>query len=214
MLPSEAGICLVGVTNTEDDAQLYNGPGDPYSPIAALNAEPYLVNGQNSAEDGSSWWRVDQRQWVAQDAVLSVGQCTNITEVPPPTLVTIAGSNQSVVHNFLPGGTSVWQAGTSADTLSGTCHTPPIAQCNHLAAITPDGRGGISWRGQEAQPYPMGPVGNDTFAYSGRNQLGNANLTWSLAFTGEGSWEGQMQLIYDEDPTCTHTFYYSATRVR
>src|SRR5262249_47025193 len=137
-----------------------------------------------------------------------------ISDVPKPSLVVLPGSNESVVHNYLPAGTSIWQASTTEDTLSGTCATPPIAQCSHLVAIIPDGKGGISWRGQEPSPYPMAPIAGDTFAYSGRNQLGNARINISLSLTGEGSWSGQVTTVYDSDPSCTHTFYYTATRVR
>lgn len=214
LLPADSAICVAGVTDEDVEAMLFNGPGAPYSPVDAMSPDyTYVVTGQNTAEDGSTWWRLEQRQWVAQSAVQTAGVCMAVAEVPKPSLVVI-GNNQSVVHNYLPAGTSIWQASTSTDTLTGTCSTPPIAQCSHLVAIIPDGRGGISWRGQEPNPYPMAPIAGDTFAFSGRNQLNNAKITLSVAFNSESSWNGQMTLVYDSDPTCTHTFYYSATRVR
>jgi predicted nucleic acid-binding Zn-ribbon protein len=214
LLPAEEAICLVGVADTTGEATLFNGPGEPYSSVGGVDGEAvYIVTGQNTAEDGSAWWRLEQRQWVAQSAVQTAGICNAVVEAPKPSLV-VLGSGQSVVHNFLPAGTSVWAASTSADQLSGSCETPPIAQCSHPVAIIPDGRGGISWRGQEPNPYPMGAVAGDTFAFSGRNQLGNAKITLSLQFTSEGTWGGQMTLVYDNDPDCTHTFFYSASRTR
>ncbi|MCU0513777.1 MAG: SH3 domain-containing protein [Anaerolineae bacterium] len=214
LLPAASAICVAGVDGTAG-ADLYNGPGAPYSPVAAASPDyTYVVTGQNTSDDGATWWRLADRQWVAQASIATAGLCSAVVEVPRPTLVTLAGSSQSVVHNFLPAGTSVWQASTGEDTLSGTCNTPPIAQCSHLVAIIPDGRGGLGWRGQEPQPYPMSPIGNDTFAFSGRNQLGNARLSLSIGFSSDTSWGGQMTLVYDNDPGCTHTFYYTASRVR
>ena len=84
--------------------------------------------------------------------------------------------------------------------------------CAHLAAIVPNADGSISWRGQEPQPYTMQSVGNGTYSYNGRNALGNGNLQMTLTFTSATEWTMTATTVYDNDPGCQHTFYYTATR--
>jgi len=133
------------------------------------------------------------------------------TPIPaPPAAVT---TNTSYPHQFVPAGQSVWQAYTGADNLSGACETPPIAACDHLSAVVTNADGTIGWRGQEPQYYPMSPIGADQFAFNGRNGLNNANISMNFTFS-DGAWAGTMQYVFDTDSDCTHTFYYTASRLR
>jgi hypothetical protein len=130
-----------------------------------------------------------------------------------PAPMSVAPANASFAHAYLPAGQSVWQAYTGPDTLSGACETPPIAACDHLSAVIVNPDGTISWRGQEPQPYTMTPIGIDQFFFQGRNGLNDANITLNFTFA-QGAWSGTMQYVFDRDPDCTHTFYYTAQRLR
>ena len=45
-------------------------------------------------------------------------------------------------------------------------------------------------------------------------QLNNANLSLTVTFTGAATWVGTMNIVYDSDSGCTHTFNYTADRIR
>jgi hypothetical protein len=60
----------------------------------------------------------------------------------------------------------------------------------------------------------MFATGQNSFSFSGRNGLNSANVTFSLTLTSEATWTGTMQYVFDNDPGCTHTFYYTADRIR
>jgi hypothetical protein len=120
----------------------------------------------------------------------------------------------SFPRDLLAEGRSIWQAHTGVDNLSGTCTAPPIAQCDHLAAVTTQLDGTVAWLGQEPLPYTLRPSGDNTFSFSGRNQLNNANLSLTVTFTSPTTWVGTMRLVYDSDAGCAHQFNYTAERIR
>ncbi len=193
--------------------------------VAEAHADShYRVTGWVNDENEDVWWRVSvdgNRAWVLQDSIQTAGACELVAEVSSniPTASTSGGSGGSggggsgTASALVPPGTSIWQAVPSADNMSGTCNTPPVVLCEHLAAITPSGNT-ISWRGQEPTPYNMWSVGGDTYVYNGRNRLGNANLNLTLTFTSSTTWTMTWQQVFDSDPQCTHTFYYTASFLR
>ena len=201
---------------------LYDAPqtGAPTTSEIDANSSA-TVTGQVTADDGSTWLLLDNSGWVSNDSVTTAGVCTAVPEVAADVLqqqanvnVSVPPQSSSYSHDLLTAPQSIWQAHTGADHLSGTCSSPPIAQCDHLAAITVNPDGTISWRGQEPLPYTMQATGSNSFHYSGRSGLNNANLTFSLTLTSGGTWVGTMQYVFDSDPTCTHTFNYTAEKIR
>jgi Bacterial SH3 domain len=220
MLPQDSLVCVAGV-NGGAAASLYRTPGTGNQAAGTVDPNAHVtVTGQTTASDGTLWYLVDNSRWVPQNDVIIIGVCNNVAQVSASVAQQpITNSSQNVPpasfeHNLLPQGQSIWQAHTGADHLSGTCSAPPIAQCDHLAAITTNADGTISWRGQEPQPYRMHATGPNSFAFSGRNGLNNANLSLTVTFTSETIWTGVMQLVYDNDGGCAHTFYYTAERIR
>lgn len=147
----------------------------------------------------------------AAPALVEGGMSAAPTQAAP--LMSAAPAHASFAHVHLPPAQSVWQAYTGADYLSGACETPPIAACDHLSAVQVNPDGTIGWRGQEPVYYPMTPVGVDHFAFRGRNSLNTASITLEVLFSA-GAWSGTMQYVFDHDPDCTHTFYYTASRLR
>lgn len=222
LLPQESLVCVAGVN--ADSAPVYRGPSDEYFLVNEIDPTTHLnVTGQATTDDGTLWYLVEGVNWVAGDAVQTYGTCGAVQEVTPQVInqqqtspnVSQPGSDAvTTVHNLLPQGQSIWQAFTGPDTLVGTCNAPPIAACDFPSAVITNADGSIQWRGQEPIPYTMRSTGADSFTYSGRNGLNNANVTFSLNFTSASSWAGTMQIVYDDDPACTHTFNYTANRIR
>ncbi len=220
MLPQDSLVCVAGV-NSGATASLYRVPGTSNSGGGSVDPSAHVtVNGQTTTSDGTQWYLVDNSRWVPQSDVITAGVCGDVAQVSasvaqqPITNTSQGAPPASFVHDLLPQGQSIWQAHTGADHLTGTCTAPPIAQCDHLAAITTNPDGTISWRGQEPKPYRMRATGPNSFAFSGRNGLNNANLSLTVTFTSATTWTGVMQLTYDNDGGCAHTFYYTADRIR
>jgi hypothetical protein len=216
LLSPDVPICVAGVGTTS--APLYNRAGAT-SAAGELTAEESVTATAQTVIDGVTWLQVGQR-WVKQSDVQTVGAC----EALPQSTSATAGSNSSSsqpadnvsvpASDLVPPERSIWQAHTGVDNLTGVCTAPPIAQCDHLAAVSKNANGTITWLGQEPSPYFLNPTGVNTFSYSGRNQLGNANLSLSVTFTSETTWVGTMTIVYDSDSGCTHTFNYTAERIR
>jgi len=159
--------------------------------------------------------RADWVEEVAESAPLALFDLSAPQEVQAPTAVPFPTPNQSAAPpsaSFLAAQTTVYQAESGPDVLSGTCSSPPIAACSHPAAITPNADGTVDWRGQEPLPYRMQPTGPNTFVFQGRNALNNANLSLELTLTSATTWNLTMTTVYDNDPLCNHTYYYSATK--
>jgi hypothetical protein len=208
--------CTAGVLPTDGALDLLSGPGEDYQTITAADPElHYAVTGQAADDSDALWWRLDMvgfgQAWAPQTSLHTRGLCGGIEEVSAPPMVSApAGGGQS--SGLVPAGQSVWQTDPGLDNPSGTCTQPPVAMCAHLAAIVPNANGTLSWRGQEPVPYTMQPAGADTYAYNGRNALNNGNLQMTLTFTSPASWTMVATTIYDNDPGCQHTFYYTASR--
>ena len=211
-LPQASLSCIAGVNG--DSAALFRTPGASQS-SATLNADNgALVTGQTKTSDGKLWYLIGSN-WVAAEDVQLAGYCEAIPEVSASAAQqSVSQPAASFAHDQLPDGRSIWQAHTGADNLTGVCTAPPIAQCDHLAAVTSQPNGTIQWLGQEPAPYTLRPSGDNTFSYRGRNQLNNANLSLTVTFTGPTSWVGTMNIVYDSDSGCTHTFNYTADRMR
>ena len=208
-LPGEAQACFAGLG--EGAATLASTPGGD----AAGELTPdtnVTISGQRTV-DGTAYWLTADGQWVAQDAVQTAGFCSEVPEAPEQSVAQPAQTG-SFAHDLLPEGRSIWQAHTGVDNLSGVCTAPPIAQCDHLTAVTTQPNGTIAWLGQEPAPYTLAPGGANSFSYSGRNQLNNANLSLTVTFTSPTTWVGTMNIVYDNDSGCTHTFNYTAERIR
>lgn len=216
-LVPDSVACQTGVAAADEEVTLYTGPGDAYRVLAPMDPElHYTVTGQAADDAGAVWWRLDLagygQAWVQRDAVRTLGVCDQIAEVEAPPLVSEPSGGQAAGSGLVPAGQSVWQANPGLDNMSGTCSGPALAYCAHLVAITPNGDGTISWRGQEMTPYTLSPAGENTYTYSGRNALGNGNVQMALTFTSETTWSMTLTTTLDSDPACQHTFYYTAAR--
>jgi hypothetical protein len=42
--------------------------------------------------------------------------------------------------------------------------------------------------------------------------LGNGNASFFLTFIDETTWQLTLSTVLDDDPECTHTFYYTAEK--
>lgn len=222
LVADDALACIVGVV--DGTVGVYRLPDMTSEALGELvSSAHYPVTGQAADEDETVWWRISvdgARAWVPQVAVLSAGACANVPEVSPTAPVvsgsgggSTGGSSGGTGSALVPSGTSVWQAVPSTDIMSGTCNTPAIVLCEHLVAITPSG-GTLSWRGQEPTPYTMYSTGGDSYSYTGRNRLNNANLTLTLTFTSPTTWVMTWRQVVDADPTCVHTFNYTGSFLR
>ncbi|MEP7293355.1 MAG: SH3 domain-containing protein, partial [Chloroflexota bacterium] len=211
LLPPEALTCTAGVL--EGAATLYDTPGG--DAVGELPADSNAtITGYFTADDGTVWWLVNNQAWVAGNDVETAGVCEAVSEVSSSAaqqnISQPVTSNTSFASNQVPPGRSIWVANTGSDNLSGVCTAPPIAQCDHLAAVTTQPNGTITWLGQEPQPYTLSPSGDNSYRYSGRNQLNNASLSLTITFTSTTNWVGTMNIVYDADSGCTHTFNYTA----
>lgn len=216
-LPNVSLMCIAGVgANVETVA--YALPDVTTAGLLNLASDAhYQVEGQFTDDAGVEWYSIslgDLEGWTPASDLLTAGACADLPHLDAETVfatpeVLVSTGNAPAVGAFVPATQTIWMADTGVDVMEGTCTSSPIAQCSHLAATTLSGST-LSWRGQEPNPYPMALVGENTFAYNGRNHLGNANLSMYLTFTSESSWIMTMTYIYDNDPNCTHTFYYNA----
>lgn len=215
LLSADVPICIVGVGVTA--APLYTRAGAT-SASGELTADGSATATAQTTIDGVVWLQAGQR-WIKLSDVQTAGMCDAL---PQSTAPTAGGNNSSAAPtnasapagDLVPAERSIWQAHTGPDNLTGVCTAPPIAQCDHLAAVSKNADGTITWLGQEPSPYYLQPTGANTYSYSGRNQLGNANLSLSVTFTSETTWVGTMNIVYDSDAGCTHTFNYTAERIR
>lgn len=203
-------VCVVGLPSGADGVETRGGPSSDYSALASLkNDEHYGVSGTYTAEDGTIWYKLDNNRWVVAENVATLGLCGSVASVDAPIIsqnISTTNSNQSLV----PTTNTRYQANSGSDVLTGQCSTAPIAVCDHLAVIIPNADGTIGWRGQEPTIYNLTPQGGNRYFFSGRNFVNNANLTLDLTFTSADNWTMTMTTIFDGDPTCNHTFYYTA----
>ncbi len=135
LLPAEALTCAAGVTS--GSAALASTPGG--DPAGELDAASHATITGQATVDGVPYWLLDGSQWAAQDAVQTAGLCDAVPEVSPTAAqqqVSQPAQPSGFAHDLLPDGRSIWQAHTGVDNLSGVCVQPPIAQCDHLAAVT------------------------------------------------------------------------------
>ncbi|MBN1285377.1 MAG: SH3 domain-containing protein [Anaerolineae bacterium] len=131
-----------------------------------------------------------------------------VVEPPPPPVAAPAGAAGG---SFVPAQPSVWQSFPGSDNMGGACAGPAIVFCDHPVAITPNGDGTITWRGQEPTGYVLAPTGPNSFYFSGRRHQGDGNITLALSFTSTTTWSMTMTIVMDSEPGCTHTFYYTAS---
>ena len=230
-LADESAVCVIGIGFGDEAAPLQGGPGEGYGVVQNLDVERHgMVTGQHSV-DGEDWWKLGdgvEQAWVAQDNVRTFGLCgNNIAQSDPPlsggtgavvTDNTTVTGNDLLDNNAVSTGTSyvpatqtVWQAESGPDVLTGECTGAALAICSHLTAIIPNADGSISWRGQEPVPYTLYPTGENTYAFSGRNFQNNGTANLFLTFTSETSYSLTFTTVFDNDPACNHTFYYTAT---
>jgi hypothetical protein len=214
LLPTEMA-CMTGLLPDDGTVTLSTAPGEDGAELTELDADlHYPVTGQHTTDDGVDWWQLDivglGHGWVPQSDVTTLGQCGAVETVAAPVMS--SPLTAGAASGFVPAGQSIWMTDPGLDNTSGTCNGPAVALCAHLAAITPNPDGTLTWRGQEPVPYTLSPAGENTYVYNGRNALGNGNIQLNLTFTSEGSWSMTSTTIYDNDPACQHTFYYTASR--
>lgn len=219
LLAVDEMVCVAGLGTLDEQVSAYGGPGNDFLVVTEIDSNGhYTVTGFASSEDDQTWWQLESsggyQSWVLQDNIRTAGMCNNIAEVEAPTDVT-AGTNSSPATNttFLPAEQSVWQATSGQDVMTGSCENEqPMAICNHLVALIPNGDGSLMWRGQEPTPYLMTPTNTNTYVHQGRNYQNTGNISMQMTLTSEGSWQMTWTTIFDANPACTHTFYYTATR--
>ena len=213
LLPEvDANLCVTGVPFDLETRETRGGPGQDYSELAPLdNQSHYDVEGFATAGDGQIWMKLANGRWTPSLENDLVGACSNYVEVeaPPINQAMSVPQNQS----FVPVANTRFQAYSGNDVLTGQCSTAPIAVCDHLAVVIPNTDGTIGWRGQEPLTYVLSPQGGNRFMFSGRNFQNNANLSLDLTFNSASAWIMTMTTVFDSDPTCTHTFYYTATKI-
>ncbi len=181
-----------------------------------------MIEGRNSSGDWALVRTLDGslRGWVSA-AYLTLNNGNALANYPVVEEAVAASESSSttsstttVAASYAPEGRSIWQANSGPDVTSGTCSNPPLVMCAHLAAITLNDNGTISWRGQELKTYTMRQSSRNpnVYSYSGRNGLDNADIQMVLTFNSESAWSMTMTQVFDDDPKCTHTFYYTASR--
>jgi len=217
LLNADEAICVAGIIAPDESPAIYSGPGDEYAVISEMQSDShYAIVGYAPDDDAQNWWKLDggiNQAWVPQEQVRTAGLCANIAQAEPPAQIAASVNASAATGSFLPAEQSVWQAYSGQDVMTGDCaNTPPMAVCNHLVALIPNGDGTLSWRGQEPTPYLMTPTGDNTFFHQGRNYQNTANITLQMTMTSDTTWELTWTTIFDDKPDCTHTFYYTATR--
>ncbi len=225
LLPGvDARTCIAGLDVGAAPLRMHAGPSVDYVRLVELTPDVHFsVVGQAAfTEDAAGWWQLDvpeyRQAWVPQSAVQVLGLCDEVPVVDVPPFEQTASSDtaetppsgEDAVVDFVPAGLTVWQAYPGTDNMSGTCGGQAIVFCDHFVAITRNADGSIEWRGQEPTGYIMQSTGPNRFAFSGRRKLDDGNLTMALTFTGPTNWSMTMTIVYDNDPACTHTFYYTA----
>lgn len=96
--PITTGACTVS-TRARDTVQLHVGPGENRAVYAFMPAgKDFQVIDQAQASDSSLWWQLDKDEvapsaaaseaWVAQDAVISKGDCGASDDSTMPTTLT------------------------------------------------------------------------------------------------------------------------------
>ncbi len=216
LVADESLACIAGLGYGDGAVTVYNGPGVDYGVKFDMTLDVhYPIIGYALDDDNQLWLSLDTgrgQSWVPQNDVRTVGVCGNLVAIDPPPPVSTGNIGGSDNVSYLPQGQSVWQAESGPDVMTGTCNTPPLALCAHLAAIITNPDGSIQWRGQEPAPYTLQPTGPNSFFYQGRNHQNNGTVTLNLTLTSESTWSLEYSTVWDEDPQCTHTYYYTATR--
>jgi uncharacterized protein YraI len=205
--------CIVGLPSNAQAVETRGGPGSAYSTLASLrNSEHYGVVGTFTADDGTVWYKLENNRWVLANSVATLGLCSSLANVEAPVIrQTGASSSTSFAGSeFAPQSNTRYQAFSGQDVMTGQCSTPAIATCDHLAVIVPNNDGTLGWRGQEPIIYTLRPQGGNRYLYVGRNYVNNAALTLDLTFISATEWTMTMTTVFDSDPSCNHTFYYSA----
>jgi hypothetical protein len=130
--------CTVTTTNT--NVPIYVGPNRAIRATFPPN-QVILVTGQQQANNGSLWWRIEplggsqevDRFWVRQSDVTAEGDCENVGSAESPQVIggggggsqfsgTFRGGQNSINHSFRVG-----SAGTYVMTCSGSPTYPEFA---------------------------------------------------------------------------------------
>lgn len=206
-----------------------SGPGQGNTRVGRLPIHTaVMIEGRNGSGDWALVSTLDGglRGWVST-AYLTLNNGKALANYPvleeavvaseassPSSSSTSNNSSATVAASYAPEGRSIWQANSGPDVTSGTCSNPPLVMCSHMAAITLNDNGTISWRGQELKTYTMRQSSRNpnVYSYSGRNGLGNADIQMVLSFNSASAWSMTMTQVFDDDPKCTHTFYYTSSR--
>lgn len=203
--------------HTKSTVNLRTEPNLTCEVITALPGRTELVLEGRSSDN--KWVYVHTtdgslRGWVSARFVTATG--VSIADLPVIEVQSTSSSTSSSQASFVPletGQSTIWQANSGSDNVSGTCKLSALTMCSHMVAITLNSNGTISWRGQEPRAYTLRQR-NGVFSFSGRNKRGNGRITLSLVFNSENSWSMTMTQVFDNDPECIHTFYYTASRSR
>jgi len=111
--------CTIEVVR--NDILVRVGPGANRGVLAYLPAnQPFVVIGQATADDGSSWWRIDlpgaEQAWVAEADVTELGFCALVLDAAAPPIIlpaaTLPPSGESVsfpVYNCVYLGNGVFE---------------------------------------------------------------------------------------------------------
>lgn len=215
LLPQDQVVCVGGVAS-EVTSSLSEPKADSANFEDVSAAGNVVITGWAEDESGARWWRLQDTSWLPAESVQTTAFCETVGEVEAVAARIPTGGNggSGVDVATILSQRSIWEANSGVEVSTGSCNFPPVAMCQHLVAISDNGDGSISWRGQELQPYPLFSSGENFFSFSGRNQLNNANISLALTFNSESTWTMTMTTVFDNDPQCIRTFNYRATRSR
>lgn len=217
LLPENAQ-CMAGIIQGDKAATVRSGPSAKNftSLFYTQPTTTYAVVGFNTDDEGNQWWKLNNdknaENWVEAALVRTNGACEALSKVEPGEFGGGAADSGGVPGGggFAPSTRTIWNAEVGTDQLVGTCKLGALNYCAHLVAISPRGSG-LSYKGQEIQPYFLQRVQENVYVYNGRNGIGNGKIKIVLSFTSPTTFTLTQTLVLDADPECQHINVANAT---
>ncbi len=200
MVPSDGNVRNQAAANSSILAKLACGSAPVQADVAA-----------SGDASGLKWYHLVSGGWVREDiiktypdsaaaeAAANAAKCTAVAAATP---VPSSGTD------FTPKVAQVWNFTQSQDNMSGTCAGGPILPPYGLVKITPQGNT-LQWLSQEGLPYTFTRTQPNTYSYSGPAVVGEATVTMVLKFTSAETLTMSRAFVANNEPSCTHTHYYT-----